>query len=53
MSDGVPVTTVSRMLGHADPRITMSIYAHELPEDKGRVAEVMASLNPPMAVNQT
>ena len=53
LSDGVPVTTVSRMLGHADPRITMSIYAHELPEDKGRVAEVMASLNPPMAVNQT
>ena len=29
------------------------IYAHELPEDKGRVAEGMASLNPPMAVNQT
>lgn len=29
---GVPVTEVSRRLGHADPAITLRIYSHALPE---------------------
>ena len=33
MSENVPITLVSKILGHANPAITMSIYAHELKED--------------------
>ena len=32
LSENAPITTVSKILGHANPAITMSIYAHELKE---------------------
>jgi len=32
LNAGVPVTEVSRRLGHADPGITLKIYSHALPE---------------------
>ncbi|EPY00621.1 site-specific integrase [Magnetospirillum fulvum] len=32
LNAGVPVTEVSRRLGHADPSITLKIYSHALPE---------------------
>ncbi|MQF70397.1 hypothetical protein FIL92_00220 [SAR202 cluster bacterium AD-812-D07_MRT_10900m] len=33
LSENVPITAVSKILGHANPAITMNIYAHELEED--------------------
>lgn len=30
LKKGLPVTTVSRLMGHASPAVTMSIYAHDL-----------------------
>lgn len=32
LNAGVPITEVSRRLGHADPSITLKIYSHALPE---------------------
>jgi integrase len=31
LADGTPVKVVSELLGHADPTITLSVYAHVLP----------------------
>ena len=47
LHDNVPVTVVSAWLGHADPSITMKIYAHELPNDLelGRNAMSKLSIN--------
>lgn len=42
LSEGVPITAVSKILGHANPAITMGIYAHELKEDFGQVRAAMA-----------
>ena len=38
----VLITLVSKYLGHANPAITMSIYAHELPEDMELIRTAMA-----------
>ncbi len=38
---GVPVKVVSKMLGHADVSITLSIYAHVLPDMQSTAAESM------------
>ena len=37
LSENVPITAVSKILGHANPAITMNIYAHELVEDLEQV----------------
>ena len=42
LSEHVPITTVSKILGHANPAITMGIYAHELREDLEQVRVAMA-----------
>ena len=42
LTETVPTTAVSKILGHANPAITMSIYAHELREDLEQVREAMA-----------
>ena len=42
LSENVPITAVGKILGHANPAITMSIYAHELPEDLDQVRVAMA-----------
>jgi integrase len=42
LSENVPITAVSKILGHANPAITMSIYAHELKEDFEQVRVAMA-----------
>ncbi|WP_239642928.1 tyrosine-type recombinase/integrase [Nocardiopsis alkaliphila] len=41
---GVPVKVVQERLGHANPSITMNIYAHVLPGMQARAAEQVASL---------
>jgi integrase len=42
LSENVPITLVSKILGHANPAITMGIYAHELKEDFEQVRVAMA-----------
>ena len=44
LSEGVPITMVSKILGHANPAITMSTYAHELQEDAEQVREAMSRI---------
>ena len=39
-----PITDVSDMLGHADPSITMKVYAHALPGAPRRMADAMDKL---------
>jgi integrase len=34
LADGVPLVTVSKILGHSSPAITATIYAHALDEHK-------------------
>jgi integrase len=42
LSENVPITAVSKILGHANPGITMGIYAHVLREDLDQVRVAMA-----------
>ena len=42
LSESVPYTAVSKILGHANPSVTMSIYAHKLKEDLEQVRVAMA-----------
>jgi len=44
LSERVPITMVSKILGHANPATTMSIYAHELHEDAEQVRVAMAKI---------
>lgn len=37
----VPITTVSRVLGHADASITLTTYAHAVPNDDGLAAAAL------------
>jgi integrase len=44
LSEGIPITTVSKILGHANVSITLSIYAHQLPDDVDRVSEAISGI---------
>ena len=44
LNRGVPVTTVSRMLGHADAHITLTAYAHVVPGEQEAAAQAMSAL---------
>jgi len=35
LSKGVPIPVISKYCGHANPSITMSVYAHMLDSDDG------------------
>jgi integrase len=41
LSRSVPIKVVSEMLGHADVSITLSIYAHVLPDMQDKAADAM------------
>jgi integrase len=41
---GVPVHVVAARLGHADPSVTLRVYAHVIPEQAAEVADRFASL---------
>ena len=43
---GVPVHVVSRRLGHSDPSITLSVYAHVLGGDDQAAADLIAAAIP-------
>jgi integrase len=44
LAAGVPVATVSKRLGHADPSITLRIYTHAMPADDVAAADTLGSL---------
>lgn len=44
ISLGVPITTVSALMGHSNPATTMRIYAHELREDVIYVGDKLSVL---------
>lgn len=39
LSAGMSLRAVSRRLGHAEPEMTLRVYAHRLPADDERLAE--------------
>ena len=39
LSDGAYINEVSARLGHADPKITFSVYGHVLPKNRRRLAD--------------
>lgn len=44
IADGVPVTAVSAMLGHALTSTTLNVYAHVLPGGERLTADAMDRL---------
>lgn len=44
INESVPITAVSARLGHANPGITMKIYAHALPGQDHKAAEAISRL---------
>jgi hypothetical protein len=38
-SEGVPIPTVSKQLGHANPTITLKLYSHALESDELAAAQ--------------
>lgn len=44
LAQGVPVTVVSQILGHANPTITYNVYAKVLPSQQDEAAEKMGAL---------
>ncbi len=55
LADGVPLVTVSKILGHSSPAITATIYAHALDESKtGAIAGLSQKLRgAPAATTQS
>ena len=45
LSENVPITMVSKILGHADVSTTLNIYSHELPEDLTLVREALNKIS--------
>ena len=44
LAHGVPVTDVAAWAGHADPSITLSVYAHVLPDRRSSVADALNAM---------
>ena len=44
LGEGVPVTVVSEMLGHANVSITLRIYAHAIPGAQREAAQALQNL---------
>ena len=44
LGEGVPVAVVSQMLGHANPAITLGIYAHAIPGAQREAARAIQNL---------
>jgi integrase len=40
LSQGTPIPTVAKRLGHRNANVTLSIYSHALPADEAAAAEV-------------
>ena len=44
LSRGVPVTVISKRLGHSDISTTLNIYSHFIPEDEEKVVSLLNEL---------
>ena len=44
LAEGVPLVTVSKVLGHSTPAITAAIYAHALDEQKSSAIAGLSQL---------
>jgi integrase len=49
LDEGIPVTAVSARLGHANPQITLKIYAHALAGQDGQAAQAIGRVLAPQA----
>ncbi len=47
LAKGVPVVDVARWLGHANPTTTLSVYAHVIPDQRGRPAAAFENVARP------
>lgn len=45
LSNGVPITVISKRLGHTDIATTMSIYSHFIPSDEDKAIIIINKLN--------
>jgi len=52
LNQGIPVTTVSRRLGHAKPSITLDVYGHLIPSMQEKAAYKIDELITPVAFQQ-
>jgi integrase len=53
LNHGVPVLVVSKMLGHANPSITLNTYAHLYHESLSGAAKLMDELVTPLRIEMT
>jgi Phage integrase family len=44
LSQGVDVVSVSRLLGHSSPAITLNVYSHAIRSDRAGVTDKLASM---------
>jgi integrase len=44
IANGVPITAVSKRLGHSSPQVTLSVYAHALSDSEQSIADKLNSL---------
>ena len=45
LSKGVPITVISKRLGHADMTMTLNTYSHLIPEDEDKAINIINNLN--------
>jgi integrase len=50
LKHGIPVLTVSRILGHSKPSVTLDIYAHMIPGMQDQAAKLMDEVLTPIPV---
>ena len=41
LEQGLPVTVVAKMLGHATPMMTLNVYAHVIPDTLDQASDVI------------
>lgn len=44
ISKGVPITVISKRLGHSNIQMTLNIYAHLIPEDEDKAINILENL---------
>jgi integrase len=44
LSCGIPVTVISKRLGHADMTMTLNTYSHLIPEDENKAINLINNL---------
>jgi len=44
LSKGVPITVISKRLGHSNIKMTLNIYAHLIPEDEDKAINALENL---------